>query len=49
MSDDGIEWSGPPCPTCGRELNVEAVAAGDSLRVAYSCAEHGVVSIADPL
>jgi hypothetical protein len=48
MSDDGIEWSGPACPECGRELDVEAVGDTSGVRVAYSCADHGVISLADP-
>lgn len=47
MSDD-FPWQGPPCPDCGRELNSESVQAGESIRVAYSCPEHGLISIIDP-
>jgi hypothetical protein len=48
MSDDCIEWSGPPCPECGRGLDLEAVGNASGLAVAYSCAEHGVISLAEP-
>ena len=48
MSGDGIEWSGPSCPTCGRELDAEPVASSERITVAYSCPEHGVVSLVDP-
>lgn len=47
MSDDGIEWSGPPCPECGRELDAEAVGDASGLAVVYSCPEHGAISLAD--
>jgi uncharacterized radical SAM superfamily Fe-S cluster-containing enzyme len=48
MSDDGIGWDGPACPECGRELDAESVGSSEGLAVAYSCPEHGIVSLADP-
>ncbi len=48
MRDDGIEWDGPACPTCGRELDAIDISTREGVAVAYACAEHGVVSLADP-
>lgn len=48
MSDDGIAWEGPRCPACGRELDAESVGSSAGLAVAYSCPEHGAVSLVDP-
>lgn len=48
MADDCIAWNGPSCPDCGGELDVEPIAAGGVLRVAYTCPTHGLVQLADP-
>jgi hypothetical protein len=48
MTDDGIEWEGPLCPECGRELDVEALVSELGIRVAYRCPAHGLASLGDP-
>ena len=46
MSDD-LGWTGPLCPTCGRELDAEPLAAGGPLAVAYTCDRHGPIAMVD--
>ncbi len=46
-------WSGARCPDCGRELDVEPIAAeavegSAHLAIVYICAVHGPVSLTDP-
>jgi hypothetical protein len=48
MDDDGIEWEGPMCPECGRELDVETLVSELGMRAVYTCPEHGIASIVDP-
>lgn len=47
--DDDIPWSGPNCPTCGRELDAVPTRSTTGLAVAYVCTEHGFVRNLDPL
>ena len=48
VNDDALLWHGPACPQCGTELNVEPIAADHTIRIAYTCNTHGVISTADP-
>jgi hypothetical protein len=46
-------WSGARCPDCGRELDVEPIAAeavegSAHLAIVYICPVHGPVSLTDP-
>ena len=46
-------WSGARCPECGRELDVEPIAAeavegSAHLTIVHICAVHGPVSLTDP-
>lgn len=47
-SSDGIAWSGPACPTCGHELDAEAVATESSIVVVMVCPDHGPVTAGGP-
>ncbi|SEB56172.1 hypothetical protein SAMN04489806_1110 [Paramicrobacterium humi] len=36
------------CPVCGRDCAPEVIDTGSSVRVAFSCPEHGAHSMVDP-
>ena len=36
-TDDGIPWSGPACPSCGTEMNVEIMRTNKGLRGCQRC------------
>jgi len=35
--DDGIPWSGPACPSCGTEMNVEITSTSHGLKGSQRC------------
>jgi len=49
MSDDGLDRDGPACPECGREMNAETFATEFSVALVYTCPDHGIMTIRDPL
>jgi uncharacterized radical SAM superfamily Fe-S cluster-containing enzyme len=49
MSDNGLEWEGPACPECGREMNAETFATEFAVALVYACPEHGIMTIRNPL
>lgn len=47
MSDDGFP-DGLCCPTCGSELDREAVSTDTAILVIFLCTEHGAIGMASP-
>lgn len=45
MEDDGIGWTGPPCPACGYEMNAETVQAWRGLKIIQRCPECDLVLV----
>ena len=48
-TDDGIAWSGPSCPSCGTEMNVEIVRTKSGAKACQRCPECGVVRLVPDL
>ena len=48
-TDDGIAWSGPSCPSCGTEMNVEIVRTKSGAKACQRCLECGVVRLVPDL
>ena len=43
------DWAVPVCVQCGRELLGETFVSEMTIRVVFSCPEHGLQLIGDPL
>ena len=41
--DDGIPWSGPACPACGTEMNVEILSRSKRLKGCQRCPQCDLV------
>ena len=41
--DDGIPWSGPACPACGTEMNVEIMPTSKGLKGCQRCPQCDLV------
>jgi hypothetical protein len=48
MNQDDIDWAGPTCPVCGRELDASPLLVEHAISVAYSCPVHGITSLVNP-
>lgn len=42
-ADDGMPWRGPPCPSCGTEMNAEIMSTRNSLRGCERCPQCDLV------
>jgi hypothetical protein len=42
-ADDGMPWRGPPCPSCGAEMNAEIMSTRNGLRGCERCPQCDLV------